>query len=160
LAKKKLEPLKIGEQRNGVLRKAANIYHAVVKAKGKKHKRSFGADYEAAAQYAEMVQQQAKLGRLKGHNPVLDQIARSKSRMTVGAVLGRNSEARAPFLKPGTIEYHTFLTNRLAPLKDINAEALSLLESNDYIAAQKGDGLSDKTIKELISFCKSAYKSA
>jgi len=88
--------------------------------------------------------QEIKLSNLKGHNPVLDQIARSKSRMTVGAVLKKYAETRAPFLKPGTIEFYTPQMNRLKPLHACNAETLSLSEFDDYIYIWSAKGKDHK----------------
>jgi len=160
MSKQKPEPLEVGEQRDGVCRKTVDKYFVSVWIDGKRHKRSFGNDYEAAVIYVERLKQEHRLKQLKGDNPLLDQIVQTSSGITIKDVLENYRSTKEPFLKPGTVEFYLYLYNRLSPLWDYKAEKITVAEISAFINSLKNQGLSNKIIREQISFCKSAYNLA
>lgn len=161
MTKQKLDPpLEIGQQRDGVWRRSADTYVVAIRIDGKRHQRSFGNDYEAALLYVERLKQEHRLKQLKGDNPLLDQIVHTASGISVKAVLENYRSSKAPFLKPGTLEFYTYLLNRLTPLWDMEAEKISVSDISGFVNSLKTAGLSNKIIRELISFCKSAFNLA
>jgi len=110
--------------------------------------------------YVERLKQEHRLKQLKGDNPLLDQIVQTSSGATVKEVLDNYRTAKEPFLKPGTIEFYEYLSNRLTPIWEFKAEKISGSEITTFINTLKNEGLSNKIIRELVSFCKSAYNLA
>ncbi len=157
MTKQKLEPLEIGEQRDGVWRRSADTYVVATRIDGKRHQRSFGTDYEAALIYAERLKQEQRLKKLKGDNPLLDQIVQTSSGISVREVLRNYRKTKEPFLKPGTVEFYKYLENRLDPICEYEAEKITLSDISSYLNSLKIEGLSNKVIRELVCFCKSAY---
>ena len=98
---------------------------------------------EAAYIYAQRLLQEERLLKLKGDNPILDQVVSTKSGITVKEVLGNYLQVRKPFLKPGTVENYTYLMKRLSPLHEFEAETLSNAEITKYIGNLKNEGLSN-----------------
>ncbi|MBX9877271.1 MAG: site-specific integrase [Candidatus Obscuribacterales bacterium] len=154
------KPPKLGEMRNGIWHRYPNVYIVATTIDGKRHQRSFGNDYEAAVLYMDRLNQERRLKKLRGENPVLDQIAHSKSGISVKEVLLNYCRTREQFLKQGTIESYKYLLNRLAPLWKVEAESLSVAEISKFISSLKSAGLSNKTIRELIMLCRSAFNMA
>jgi integrase len=154
----KLVPLQVGERRDGVWRRSENVYVASIKISGRHHQRSFGDDYEAAVLYVERLRQERKLGQLRGENQVLEQVLQKRVKeVTAGEIIIAYANNRAPFLRPATIEFYQYLLTRIKPLATIPVGALTVDAVYTYIGNLKESGLSLKTIKEILAFCKSAF---
>lgn len=155
----KKHPLEVGQRKNGVWRRSEHCYVAYTRINGKYHQRSFGDDYEAALLYVERLKTESKLERLRGENPLLnDVVSKRPQRATVGDIILVYANKRRPFLREGTINFYQYLIKKVKPLSHITASNLSIEEVDQFIADLKKQGLSNKIIKEILSICRSAFR--
>lgn len=163
LVMKKLPPLKVGERHDGVWRRREDTYVVSIRLNGKHHQRSFGSDYEAAALYADRIRLEHKIEKLRGENPLLEQVLQKKQReISVGELVLTYLQDRERFHKPATAEFYSYLLTRLKPITKISVNQLTPELITSYIGDLKeGSDLkavSNKTIKEILSLCRSAFR--
>jgi len=157
----KLPTLQVGERKDGVWRRRIDCYVVSIRINGKLHQKSFGDDQQAATLYANRVKQEAKLEKLRGDNPLLEQIIQKRiPDTTFKDIVLAYANSRQPFLKPGTVEFYRYLIQRLKPLSHETVKSLDLEKVNQFLGELKLQGLSNKIIKEVICFCKSSYQLA
>jgi len=150
------EPLAIGKQRNGVVRRSENTYLVRIMVDGHRKHINAGNDYQAAMLLAEQAKHKKAQERLTGHNKLVGELLKRKSNLSIGELVERYIETRQAILKPLSIRFYKNTAVYLKPIYGSLADDLTITEITEFIKQLQAQKLSAKTINHVLALARAA----